>query len=125
MVFCTPDNGDDEWKIEPISVKKLLKGDGTWETTKVVLGWLINTVAGTIKLPPHRVARLTKMLNLFPWLRRTCSKKDLQKLFSALRSMVIAIPGGIGCMSWLQQQLTDKNGRLYLNHHFKDVIEDF
>ena len=60
MVFRAPDNRDDQWKMDPISLKKLLKGDGSWETTKVVLGWLINTVAGTIKLPPHRVACLTK-----------------------------------------------------------------
>jgi len=125
MVFRAPDDGDDEWKMDPISLKKLLKGDGSWETTKVVLGWLIDTVAGTIELPPHRVARLTEMLDSFPRSRRTCSKKDLQKLVGELRSMVIAIPGGIGCMSWLQQQLTDAKGRVYLNRHFKDAIEDF
>ena len=71
-----------------------------------MLGWLVNTIDGTIELPPYRVAPLTKMLNSFPRSRRTCSKKDLQKLFRKLHSMVIAIPGSIGCMSWLQQQLT-------------------
>ena len=125
MVFRAPDADDDEWKMDPISLKKLLKGDGSWETTKVVLGWLIDSVTGTIKLPPHRVERLTVMLDSFPRSRRSCSKKDLQKLVGELRSMVMAIPGGIGCMSWLQEQLTNAKGRVYLNRHFKDAIEDF
>jgi len=125
MVFRAPDEWDDEWKMDPISVKKLLKGDGSWETTKVVLGWLVDTVAGTIELPPHRVTRLHEMLAAFPRTRRTCSKKDLQKLVGELRSMVVAIPGGIGCMSWLQDQLKGAKDRVYLNRHFKDAIDDF
>ena len=40
MVFRAPDKWDDKWKADPISLKKLLKGEGCWETTKVVLGWL-------------------------------------------------------------------------------------
>ena len=39
--------------------------------------------------------------------------------------MVMAVPGGIGCMSWLQEQLKGAKGQVYLNRHFKDVIEDF
>ena len=39
--------------------------------------------------------------------------------------MVIAIPGGIGCMSWLQEQLTNTKGHVYSNCHFKDAIDDF
>ena len=51
---------------EPASVKKLLKGDACWSTTKVMLGWLIDTVEKTITLPPHRVDRL---LEIFESLR--------------------------------------------------------
>ena len=29
MVFCASNNGDDKWKIDPISLKKLLKKDGS------------------------------------------------------------------------------------------------
>ena len=77
MVFRAPDEWDDKWKADPISLKKLLKGDGCWETTKVVLGWLVDTVTRTIELPPHRVVRLHKMLASFPQSRRTSSKRDL------------------------------------------------
>ncbi|EJK49047.1 hypothetical protein THAOC_32113 [Thalassiosira oceanica] len=42
---------DDKWKKDPISRKKLLRGDGALETVKVVLGWLIDTVAGDDRTP--------------------------------------------------------------------------
>jgi len=48
---------------EPASIKKLLKGDGTWTTRKVVLGWLIDTTRMTIQLPQHRIDCLHKILN--------------------------------------------------------------
>lgn len=125
MVFRSPDELDDKWKKDPISLKKLLKGDGALETTKLILGWLVDTVAGTIELPPHRVARLHAMLAAFPRSRKTCSKKDLHKLVGELRSMVIAIPGGLGCLSWLQERLRNAPDRIYLNTQFKDAIDDF
>jgi hypothetical protein len=33
---------------EPISVKKLLEGDGSWSTIKLVLGWILDTESLTI-----------------------------------------------------------------------------
>ena len=38
---------------EAASVKKLLKGDGSWETRKLILGWIIDTLLGTLELPTH------------------------------------------------------------------------
>ena len=43
---------------EPISVKKLGKGDASWQTLKIVLGWLVDTIRQTISLPHHRSERL-------------------------------------------------------------------
>jgi hypothetical protein len=59
-VFRPLEPGDSPHRQEPISVKKLLKGDGCWTTRKVVLGWLIDTVRHTVELPPHRVDRSWK-----------------------------------------------------------------
>jgi hypothetical protein len=46
---------DGPFRQEPASIKKLLKGDATWATRKVVLGWLLDTTTKTIQLPAHRV----------------------------------------------------------------------
>ncbi|EJK64484.1 hypothetical protein THAOC_14776, partial [Thalassiosira oceanica] len=124
-VFRAPDDKDDEWAKDKISLKKLLKGDGALTTLKIILGWLVDTVAGTIELPPHRVERLFTMLDSFPVGRKTCPKRDLHKLIGELRSMLIAIPGGVGCISWLQETLKTAGERVYLNKHFHDAVADF
>ena len=124
-VFWPPDENDDEWKKDPNSVKKLLKGDGAMETVKVVLGWLIDTIAGTIELPPHRLERLLELLDAFPHSRRTCPKRELFKLLGELRSMILAIPGGVGCLSWIQEHVKQAGDRVYLNKHFHDALDDF
>jgi hypothetical protein len=38
--FRPLDSSDPEARQEPVSVKKLLKGDACWTTRKQVLGWL-------------------------------------------------------------------------------------
>ena len=124
-VFRPPDEKDDKWKKDPNSIKKLRKGDGALETVKVVLGWLIDTVAGTIELPPHRLERLLELLDAFPRSRRSCPKRELQRLLGELRSMVLAIPGGVGCLSWIQHQVKQAGERILLSPHFHDAMDDF
>ena len=34
-----------------VSVKKILAGEGYWECIKEVLGWIVDTEAGTVSLP--------------------------------------------------------------------------
>jgi hypothetical protein len=44
----------------PASTKKMQKGDDTWATRKLVLGWILDTVNKTIQLPPHKVDHLPR-----------------------------------------------------------------
>jgi hypothetical protein len=45
---------------DPISEKKLAKGDARWDTQKEILGYLLDGIARTIQLPPARAADLLK-----------------------------------------------------------------
>ena len=56
-------NPDEPFRQEAVSLKKLLKGDGHWDTRKLILGWIIDTVRRTIEMPAHRHQRLQ---DLFP-----------------------------------------------------------
>ena len=40
------------WQCDTMSIKKLLKGDTCWATHKVILGWVLDSLKLTIKLPP-------------------------------------------------------------------------
>ncbi|MGH7974557.1 MAG: hypothetical protein ACREBR_03440 [bacterium] len=109
---------------DPFSLKKLLQGDGAWTTRKVVLGWVLDTVEGTISLPPHRVDRLRTILNsILPAQKRT-SRRKWQKILGELRSMVLAVPGGHGLFSHLQAALRSK-GRVSLSKPLHDEIVDW
>ena len=35
---------DESHRQEAVSLKKLLKGDGSWATRKLILGWIIDTL---------------------------------------------------------------------------------
>ena len=62
LVFAPPGPDDDKRK-EPISEKKLRRGDGSWATRKEILGWILDAIAGTLELPERRFARLRAIFN--------------------------------------------------------------
>lgn len=91
---------------EPISTKKLCQGDACWATkNKTILGWEFDTIAGTLNLPPHRLARLYKLLDAFPPTRRRAPIREWHQLLGELRSMAAALPGSAGLFSILQDAL--------------------
>ena len=48
-------------RTEALSLKKLLKGDGSWSTRKINLGWLVDTVRQTIELPAQHKEMLAEI----------------------------------------------------------------
>ena len=64
-LFC-PNNKYYIAREEPISLKKLHKGDAAWSTQKFVLGWLIDTVKQVITLPADRKTNLLDLLYTIP-----------------------------------------------------------
>ena len=127
-VFRPVDDLDTRFRQEPASLKKLKKGDATWATTKLILGWLVDTIHKTITLPPHRVARLSEILASIGPEQQYVSTKDWHKVLGELRSMSLALPGSLGLFSIMQEAFRhEEKGRLRLRltksvHGF---LEDF
>ena len=48
-----PNDDADTHRREPTLLKKLAAGNAVWSTYKELLGWVMDTLRGTIKLPPH------------------------------------------------------------------------
>ena len=48
---------------EAISLKKLERGDGSWTTRKILLGWMLDALRQTLELPGHRKLELTQLLS--------------------------------------------------------------
>ena len=108
-VFYPNERQDDPLiQREPISTKKLDKGDMCWSTQKVILGWLIDTLEGTIKLPPHRQDCLNVLLQV-ALTHKQITMKEWWKILGELQSMVLGIPSGWGLLSQLQLVLQRAN----------------
>jgi hypothetical protein len=107
-VLSRVDGQDNVHRQEPASVKKMLKGDATRATRKVVLGWMLDTCTMTIQLPPQWVTRLFELLDSFAPKQLRATVNNWQKLLGELRSMVVGIPGVKGLFSVLQEALRTK-----------------
>ena len=120
------DKYDDAARREPVSMKKLLKGDCSWGTIKNVLGWVIDTVSMTIHLPQHRAERLAEILASIPITQKRTSVNKWHKVLGELRSMALALPGARHLFSHMQHALSNKlKTRVTLNRGVHDALEDF
>jgi hypothetical protein len=110
---------------EPVSVKKLRKGDGAWHTRKVILGWQVDTVALTIELTATKALRLDSILDI-PRTKKHTTLRDWQKLLGELRHMSFAIPGGKHMFSVLQHVVkqADARKKVPLSTEVHDALED-
>ena len=113
---------------EPASVKKMRKGDATWSTRKVMLGWIIDTVQQTIELPEHRVDRLHEILASIAPRQKVIDERLWHKVLGELRSMAIAIPGARGLFSLLQEAFRHREPhrpRIRLSRGVHKILDDF
>ena len=124
-IFRANDDHDNPTvRKEPISESKLRKGDACWSTTKVVLGWMLDTLRGTIELPGHRKTRLRDILT-DALSRKWVSVRAWQKLLGELRSMFLGIPGGHSLFSQLQVALQRKaNHRVRIHKEARACLQD-
>jgi hypothetical protein len=107
-------------------MKKLLEGDCSWGTIKLILGWIIDTDNLTIRLPPHRIARLADILASVPRSQHRTSIKKWHSILGELRSMALALPGARNIFSTMQNALANKTGgRVALHKGVHDALDDF
>ena len=126
QVFRPNDNQDAVTRAEPVLLKKLRKGDGSWNTKHTVLGWEVDTVAQTIALPPHRQARLREILDSITPQQRRIGVTKWHQVLGELRSMSIALPGSRGLFSFLQEALRQCKGtRVSITKQVHQALDDF
>ena len=125
-VFRPLEEADGPHRREPVSLKKLRKGDCSWSTVKEVLGWVIDTVNMTLHLPARRVERLGEILSSIPPTQKRTSVKKWHKVLGELRSMSLAMPGARHLFSHMQRALASKlGGRISLTRDVHQALEDF
>ena len=106
-----PNNKDDIAREDPISLKKLRKGNIARSTQKVFLGWAIDTVKQVLNLPADRKTNLRALLDTTPPSAIQFSRRRWHKLLGNLRSTVPAMAGAAGMFTRLQHALKTAKGR--------------
>ena len=110
---------------EAISLKKLLKGDGSWAIRKLVLGWIIDTLRQTLELPAHRKQTLADIFQRLAATHRV-SAKEWQRILGKLRFVSVAVPGSAGLFCALQLALTKSKGnRVRINRSLRAHVDAF
>jgi hypothetical protein len=117
--------GDASHRNEAISLKKLRKGDGSWTTRKIVLGWALDTIRQTMELPAHRKLLLASIFQDLQG-RKRISRKTWERCLGQLRFVSVAIPGSAGLFSALQLALNRAKGnRVRINQSLRHHIDTF
>ena len=123
-VFRPKVPSDPDARSDPISIKKLKKGDASWSTTKELLGWTVDSILGTIRLPERRLQRLQELLAGLPRTKKRIATKLWHKVLGELRSMTLAVPGLRGMFSLLQETLRHADSRTRLTTGIHDFLDD-
>ena len=124
LVLSQP-NLDEKHRNEAVSLKKLLKGDGSWATRKLILGWLIDTVRQTLELPAYRKEALAEIFTELAGKNRVSNKRWME-ILGKLRFVSVAIPGTGSLFTALQGALTKANGnRIRITRQLRDHIQAF
>jgi hypothetical protein len=120
------DSKDSTHRQELAFTKKMAEGDSSWVTTKVILGWMIDTLDNAISLPAHRLARIREILDSITPSQRRVSLPKWQQVLGELRSMALAITETIDLFSALQDALKTSDGnRVRFNSHAHAFFQDF
>jgi hypothetical protein len=106
----------------PIALRKLFNGDGTWDTIKAVLGFIFNGEHHTMWLSEGM--RKALISTITGWLRSSRKNKTFGILFPKFRSLIykvrhafIPIPVGKGLLSPFYKILDREPRVVFLQHN--------
>lgn len=111
-----------------ISTKKLM-AEGTWETRKEILGWMIDGIARTIELPEKKAQALLKSLKETYRSTRPIRLSTFQQIHGKLQFCSIAIPSGKALLGPLDkiiaQTMVNKKTYIKINTTAQTLLKDW
>ena len=124
-MFRPIDQYDSEHHKLVLLKKKALKGDAYLCTRKLLLGWMLDTAAHTLELPPHQKEQLQQIFDDLHGQTRM-GITLWQKVLGKPQSMAIGIPGSRGLFSMLQEGLKYRDkGRIHTTQVMRDQLTEF
>ena len=109
---------------DPISQKKLAQGEGTWTTTKEILGWLVDGAKFTIQLTPDKCKKISKQIKRICSFKR-CPLRMFQEIAGKLQHASYGIPGGKGMFSPLYRAMKGSNTAIPMTDALRQTLRDW
>ena len=109
---------------DPISQKKLLQGEGTWHTTKEILGWIFNGADYTIQLPVEKCNSIITTIRKIKQ-QKTAPLNTFQKIAGRLQHASFGIPGGRSLFSPIQAVMANNPEFIPLTETLKQTLRDW
>ena len=102
-----------------------MAGEGDWTCIKEVLGWILDTEAGTVTPPERKLEELLTLVDI-PATQRRMVRKDLERLVGKLCSMHLAVPGVVAHLFHVQCALNQVGvDRAWLSPEFHWELVDW
>ena len=101
-------------KDQPVSEKKIKKGEARWETLKEVLGWLFDGQQKSIQLPEDKVEKILEVIRKMLRSKVGTPFSEFRKLMGKLQHAAIGVPAGKGLMTPLNHQLAKEPKTVWL-----------
>ena len=109
---------------DPIAQKKMLQGDGTWDTTKEILGWIVDGAEYTIQLPPSKCSKVATLIKQITRMK-ACPLRLYQEIAGKLQHASFAIPGGRGLLSQIHAALHGTPPFISITPPLKQCLQDW
>ena len=109
---------------DPISVKKIEKGEGHWRHKKEILGWDVDGKNFTIQLPSDKREKILDQLTIFSKYK-FCTLNAMQKLAGRLQHASLALPGGWGLFSEIQKSMAGSPKFISITDELRECFRDF
>ena len=109
---------------DPVSEKKLEKGDGTWSFQKEILGWLFDGEAYTIQLPPEKCSEICRLISRMLRLPQVHIRK-FQSITGKLQHASFGIPGGKSLFTPFDMALNAATEMVVLTPVLKQALADW
>ena len=109
---------------DPVSIKKIEKGEGKWNTTQEILGWIIDGINYTITLPEKKQEKIIDQIN-------RCLKMNkiplntFQKLAGKLQWASLVLPGGWGLFSPLYMAMQGDPSTINNTKFMQQTLKDW
>ena len=100
------------------------QGDGTWSTTKEILGWLVDGANITIQLMPDKCEKIARLIKKV-CKTKFCAVVKFQELAGKLQHASFGIPGGKGLFLPIHRALKNPVNPIHITAALRSALLDW